>query len=308
MYNQTNLGSRHCFRCDKQLTDAASLNEGIGPICRMLDNAILARLIPSDMGKVLAAYSKVDVLGLVPETLDTFMKLEAAFRASDAGTREDWRAEVKRIEWILSYGQSYSNIQTFKAIVLALGYVGLIALWNGEAATGEAFVFPFDGRLYLQGPQNKGARWALKKIQGWQFHPSFAGKVAKACWSFPADQFDAFRMTVATNYPNFFGMTEAVNAAKEFTALKEAEQAAVAPLIEAAPIAPPTKVAIISIIEVGDVLKVSAPFRTSYIAELRQTSKADLPRKWLADEKVWEFPVAFKEQVKALVTKHYGYC
>jgi hypothetical protein len=310
MYATKNIGSRHCFRCSLPLTDAASLNEGIGPICRKLDNSILARLIPSDMAKVLAAYRTVDVLSLTPETLDTFMALEAAFRADDAPTREDWRKEVKRIEWILSHHQTYLNIEALKAVVLGLGYVGIVSLWSGEAATGLASVFAIDGRLFFQGPQNKAGRIAFKKIYGFKFHPA-SSDFPKACWSFPADKFREVRLAVITHYPNFSGLLEAVEVAQalveEQKALEAAKLAALPPVVVAAPVTPPAPANIISLVEVGDTLKVKTPFRTSYIAELRSTPKDALPRKWNADEKVWEFPVSHKAKVEALVQKHYGW-
>ena len=320
MYGMKNLGSRHCFRCALPLTDAASLNEGIGPICRKLDNALLARLIPSDMAKVLAAYASVDVLELTPETMETFQNLEAALRASDAASREDWRIEVKRIEWILSHNQNRHNIKALCGIVLGLGYVGLVALWMGEAATGLASVFPMaEGRLGVSGPQNKAARHAFKSIHGYQFHPVGPG-ISKACWSFPANKFREFRLAIITHYPHFEGLIEAVEAAESYTnALiaafesQQAKQAEVDALLLAtlgpapvvpAPAAPSTSP--ISITEVNGTLKVKTPYRMSYIVELRKTDKSVLPRKWNVAESVWEFPVAFKSAVEALIEKHYG--
>lgn len=322
MYGMKNLGSRHCFRCALPLTDAASLNEGIGPICRKLDNALLARLIPSDMKAVLLAYASVQVLDLTPETMETFQNLEAALRAEDAGGRDDWRTEVKRIEWILSHNQTRANIKALCGIVLGLGYVGLVALWMGEAATGLASVFPMaEGRIGVSGPQNKAARQAFKRIQGYQFHP-VGLYVPKACWSFPASKFREFRLAIITHYPHFEGLIETVEAAESYTnnllaalAAHDAEQAKVdaeklsflsppaAPVTPAAPSTSP-----ISIVEVNGTLKVKTPYRMSYIIELRKTDKNTLPRKWNAAETVWEFPVAFKAAVEALVTKHYGSC
>jgi len=321
MYAPNNHGSRHCFRCSLPLTDAASLNEGIGPICRKLDNAILARLIPSDMAKVLTAYQTVDPLTLTPVTLDTFMSLEAALRASDAAQRDDWRKEVKRIEWMLSHGQTYQNIQALKDVVLGLGYIGLVSLWNGDAATGLGVVFAIDGRLTLTGPQNKAARIAFKKIQGWKFHPA-SPEFPKAVWSVPAAAFREFRLIIISHYPNFVGLVEAVEAAqalveeqKALAAIKAAELAALkAQAIKELPavlaqVAAPAKPAnpIVSIIEVDGTLRVKTPYRVSYITELRTTPKDLLPRKWNAEDKLWEFPVAFKAKVEALVQKHYGF-
>jgi len=306
MYSPHNLGSRHCFRCSLPLTDAASLNEGIGPVCRKLDNALLARLIPSDIAKVLTVYKAVDPLTLVPSTLATFIELEGAFIAADAATREDWRKEVKRIEWLLSHGQTHQNVESLKTIVLALGYVGIVALWSGEAATGLASVFCFGGRLAVSGPQNKAARQAFKKISGWKFHPVSA-EISHACWSFPAGAFEAVRLAVSKHYPHNEGLSEAVKAAQIHAEALKAALPPPAPVpVAVAPVQTPSA-PIISIIEVGETLKVKTPYRISYIAELRHTDKTFLPRKWNPDEKVWEFPIAFKAKVEALVAKHYGH-
>lgn len=314
MYTMHNQGGRHCFRCDLPLTDAASLNEGIGPICRKLDNAILARLIPSDMAKVLEAYQQVDPLTLAPETLSTFMGLEAAFRADDASGREDWRKEAKRIEWMLSHKQEWSNVKALKAVVLALGYVGLVALWNGEAATGLASVFPIEGRIALQGPQNKAAKRAFQMIPGWAFHKVPHGEDHRPTWSVPADKIREFRMLVITHYPNFEGLLEALEAAEAYVAELKASTPVPAPVAAPKPIAAATGTAIpvvsngaISIVEVDGKLKVKTPFRVGYVSELRTMPKSTLPREWLAKEQVWQFEVANKEQVLALVKKHYGY-
>lgn len=310
MYSPHNQGARHCFRCSLPLTDAASLNEGIGPICRKLDNAILARLIPSDMGKVLEAYQKVDPTTLAPETLETFMGLEAAFRAEGAAGREDWRKEAKRIEWMLSHKQEWSNVKALKDVVLSLGYVGLVALWNGEAATGLASIFPIEGRLALQGPQNKAAKRAFQCIPGWNFHKVPHGEDHRPTWTVPAERIREFRMLVITHYPNFEGLLEALEAAEAYVAELKAAPPPPAPV--AAPKATvATATAIvsngaISIVEVDGKLKVKTPFRVSYVSELRAMPKSNLPREWVKTEQVWIFPVTHKEQVLALVKKHYG--
>lgn len=330
MFNVVHNGSRHCFRCSHPLTDAASRSVGVGPICRQLDNAILARAIPSNMEAALAAYQTVDPLTLTPETLPTFMALEADLRADDAATRDDWRKTVKRIEWVLSHKQNYNNIKALKAIVLALGYIGLVSLWNGEAATGLALVFGCNGRLFLQGPQNKSARFAFKAIPGWSFH-KVGPDCPKALWSVPAGAFHSFRALVVAHYPNFEGLTEALEAAEthakalaaalevakaEAAALKAAEEAKKA--AEAPPDLPPPPVAqkaaqlpsgapLVTIVEADGYLEVSTPFRISYINELRSINKMELPRQWSASKKAWIFPVEVKAQVEALVQKHYGH-
>jgi len=310
MYSVDHHGSRRCFRCALPLTDAASLDVGVGPICRKLDNALLARLIPSDLPLVLKTYVTVDVLTLAPDTVSTFLALEAAFRDPSAPQREDWRKQVKAVEWMLSHHQSHQNVESLKNIVLALGYVGIVALWSGEAATGLASVFCLEGRLAVSGPLNKAARIAFRKIAGSKFH-GVSAEFAKAAWSFPAGSFEAVKMAVSKHYPHHEGLGEAVQVAQAHV---EALKAAAPPpppapvAVVVAQVAPVASSKVISITEAGDTLQVKTPFRISYIGELRSISKLTLPRKWDPDQKVWIFPVAYKAQVEALVKKHYGHC
>lgn len=320
-YSPSHIGSRHCCRCDLPLTDAASLDEGIGPICRKLDNALLARAIQSDLPKALEAYKQVDILSIVAETQATYLELEAALTAPDAAQREDWRKEVKRVEWILSHGQTQQNQKALKSLVLALGYVGIVSLWNGEAATGLATIafVPETGLLIVSGPQNKAARIHFKKIHGWNFTQPKTGD-DKPFWSFPAKQFAEVKAAVWSHYPNNQGLAEALKAAQSFAeeqakkaaeeaAKKAAEQAKITQMAQQAIAeAPAGKLVGISdkvtLEEVGDLLKVKTPYHVVFIASL----KAQVPygfRNWNPSEKVWEVSTTYRKAVEGMLTKFF---
>ena len=74
---------------------------GIGPICRKLDNALLAKLIPADVESARTAAKKVLINELPAETFNTFSNV---LEDLEIGT-DDWRKTVKRIEWILSWSK-----------------------------------------------------------------------------------------------------------------------------------------------------------------------------------------------------------
>jgi len=298
-YGHSNLGSRFCFRCDKPLTDAASLNEGIGPICRKFDNAVLARLIPSNLPKALANYKLIDPLSLAPETVAAFVELETALTDPAAAERDDWRKEVKRVEWMLSFPQKHENTERLKDFVLALGYVGIVAIWNGEAATGKASVTFYLYRLHVTGPKNKAARFALKKIPGSKFHA--ATPTSKPSWSAPASEFEAFRLAVCKHYPNYEGLDEAIKEAKESLLHNDLT---INPdgSIPMHPSTPPKQA--VSIVNAGSAVKVKTPYNPDFIGEL----KGAIPhgsRKWDVIEKVWIVDIGFKSQVREIVAKHF---
>jgi hypothetical protein len=155
----------------------------------------------------------VNVSTLDPVTVDSFEKVGDALRAGRA--RSDWRDEVRRVEWILSFGQTEANVTAIMSIVKALGYIGIVNVWLCEATTKEAKVFFRGGRLYLDAPRNEGARRAIKEIPGWSWSPE------EKLWSVPADEADAFFVAVASYYPNNEGLEKAMDEARAHVAARE---------------------------------------------------------------------------------------
>ena len=335
--------SRNCTRCGKDLTDAASMEAGIGPICRDLDNALLARLIPSDLDKAKAEFEKVDLTAVAPETLKTLNEVYGALNADGAVSREDWRLEVKRIEWALSYPANNYMRNALTNVVAALGYIGLAALWNGEAKTGKAHVTFMNNRLVIQAAKCKAANGTFRAIQGRQFH-SVGTLTPKAAWSFPASAHDAVYLAVIKHYPNFEGLTEAIEQAKKLDAPKaqivvpgvkvvtdietvpylpldvktttdlaahlSATQATVLSAMgipaEVLTPAPAPKVAPkCSVTPVGVLRKVASPYNPAFISDLKAQVKWT-DRRWNAGEKVWEVTINEEAKVKGLISKHYG--
>jgi hypothetical protein len=282
------------------------MEAGIGPICRKLDNALLARLIPSNITRAVELLARVSLATVAPETTDTLTKVVEALNAPDAAAREDWRVEVKRIEWALSFPANSEIRATLTSVVSALGYVGLASLWNGEAATGVANITcaTVEGlgmRLLITGPKNSAARAAFKSIPGYRFHPKGSVTVVeKAAWSFPVAAHAAFRLAIITHYPNNKGLAESVElAAASVVVVAAPVEATPAPVV-AAPKAPKC-----SIEAVGVLLKVRTPYNPSFIAELKNAlSWSD--RRWNSGEKVWEVSANNQNVVTGLVIKHYG--
>jgi hypothetical protein len=327
------VGQRFCSRCYKALTDAASQEVGVGPICRNLDNALLAAKIPSDLPKALEAYKSVDVGTLPPETVATFIKLEADIIAPDAETRLDWRETVKRIEWMRSFGMPSHTYQHLLHIVEALGYIGVASMWKGEAASGEATCAFVEGRLMVQGPQNKSFRIAIKKLMGWKYHQVKPGE-ERPWWSLPASQSAAFQTLLMGHYPNHKGLGDALTAAQKFeeerkAAAEAAAKAAaekMAQTLALDPVLPPWKAppeaiaaAITAAVEsaidapqpdayvkvaANGALLLKTPYHKGFIADLKTT----IPygnRAWDGIDKVWKVSPQYKTQALAILTKFF---
>lgn len=259
------------------------MEAGIGPICRKLDNAVLARTIPANVSEAMRLMATVTE-DTIPEPARPTLGVVVADLVDF--TNKDWRKTVKRIEWLLSWGMAPSTGKTLISTVRALGYIGLAALLAGDAATGLTSISFENGRLCLRGPRNKAGGYNLKKIKGCNFKHAFNG--AKAVWSVPATAADQFYTVVMTYWPNFEGLDEAVAAAKA------APVAAETPAVEGP---------IVSVVLVGDWLKVRTPYNKDFLDALRMLHYS--MRKWNPVEKVWEVKANNKPYVDHMIAKHY---
>ena len=278
--------SRSCVRCGKELTDAASMEVGIGPICRKLDNAILATHIPANVAAALDSFAGIPELP-IGAVQDTFNNVLAALKA---GGKSDWRVEVKRMEWMLSF-EAVRQVayKGMLATVRALGYVGLASLWEGEAATGLATVRFESGRLFIKGPRNKGAVRAFRAIVGRLFHG------ATKEWSVPAAQSAAFTAAVHAHYPVNTGLDAALAAATAVTAATPAPS----------PSAPSQKPASGLLIEAaGATLVIKTPYSAAFVGQVKSLPYPD--RKWDAAQKAWVVNAAHLDTVKGMVAACYG--
>lgn len=282
--------SRYCCRCGKELTDAASLEAGIGPICRKLDNAVLATLIPADPAAALSAFSQIDASALPETCTNTLGTVGADLLVLDANN--DWRKTVKRCEWLLSWSMPSKAREALKNVIASLGYVGLLNVINGDAAKGKTSITFENGRLYMQGPNNAAGRAALKEIKGRMFHPKTAEM--KARWSVPAAQWAAFQTVISSHWINHSGLVEAVQAAQAYSPAPEAPK----------PVEKPKASVTVTETENGW-LKVKSPYNAEFVSELKGAITHWKSRTWNKVEGVWEVNAAYKATLLAVIEKTY---
>lgn len=294
---------RSCCRCSKELTDAASMEAGIGPVCRKQDNTLLANSIPANPPEALMHFLGIDIGSLVPETVNTVLTVKHDLAANLAGT--DWRKVIKRIEWILSFEDNRKvTLGAFSNVARSLGYLGLAALWNGEASTGQATVWFANGRLYVAGPRNMAARFAFKKAGG-----RFLGSVAvpnvgnKPAWYVEHNgDIPAFATAIQTHYPVNIGLTDSLAVATAYAAQVKATPAPVAPTPPTAPTGGSNVKHRIE--QRGSSLSVFTPYDAGFIADLKATVPYAF-RSWEPAAKCWKVESRFLSAVSELILKHY---
>jgi hypothetical protein len=208
---------RQCSRCGQELTDPASREAGVGPICRKKDNHLYAKSIAANFAGSTMCIMSVKMENLQPETRTRFeaMKMALLKRAEKATRRnddptllhltgEDVRKIIRELDWLLSYRTDNLTKTLLVNCVRHLGYVGLAGVLSGKAATSEAEIW-FDaasGRVGLKGLGCTDGYRAMSRIQG-IVKPRYRGD--RNPYSAPAVHCEAFLNVVSEFWPCYKG-------------------------------------------------------------------------------------------------------
>jgi len=207
------VSSRHCSRCRLPLSDFASMERGMGPICANKDTHLYAKTIPANFSfanmyslSIREEDIHPDVRTLWNETLAKLIRRTTHAANQEQNhtfnwTGEDLREIIKGIDYLLSWKHPNPTTETnLIKIVEHLGYVGLAGVLAGEASTGEAALWFENGEVKLQGSRNKAAYRAFAGVPGIKL-PRATGQP----YSAPKRSLDAFLDLVTRYYPMYQG-------------------------------------------------------------------------------------------------------
>lgn len=209
---------RHCSRCNQPLTDPASWERGIGPICAKKDTHLFAKTIAANyaMASIHLLNVSVDTL---PETLQpvwislvglVLEKMQTASKNTADNdfyiTGEDCRLVCKVIDFMLSYKLPGNAKRDMIQLVKHLGFVGLAGVLSGESSTGAAELKFENGKLSLIGSSNKSGFNAMRVIPGIVVPRKRGGGAYEA----PAAQHDKFIAAVMEFWPCFDGKVDEI--------------------------------------------------------------------------------------------------
>lgn len=212
---------RHCSRCNLPLTDPASWERGIGPVCARKDTHLFAKTIAANfsMATIHAMGVKLDMLPVALQPVWTalydvlFEKSEAAMSANaKAGTftfhfsGEDCRQIAKVIDFMLSFAMDRDNKHHLIQIVKNLGFVGLAGVLAGQSSTGDAELKFDNGKLFLTGSSNKSGFNAMRVIPGIVIPRKRGGGAYEA----PAAHWEAFIAATMEFWPCFDGKVDEI--------------------------------------------------------------------------------------------------
>jgi hypothetical protein len=194
--------TRTCAYCGLPLTDSASLQAGVGPVCRGKDNALYAKGIPADLPAAKAAFQAV--VRLISDSgaeVSSYFHSTAlpAFEAAMESETPDFRDAVRALVWIASGSKALRA--KVGPVVSALGYPAVAAMILGMAVSSPATLAlipsPFKNRPETLGILNLVGASAPKATKPLR---AFGGVKTTTGWCFPLANLD----TLVQNLPHLY--------------------------------------------------------------------------------------------------------
>ena len=212
----TDNTARFCSRCGDALTDPASRECGVGPVCRRKDTHLYAKTIAANFGIATVRAMSVREDDLAPEVRSSWKAalkrlLKAAEKVANLTddatimrrTGADLREVIRACDLICSYANPGHSVRgTMVDIINACGYVGLAAVISGQASTSPSRVWLENGRVFMSGLGNKSGWAAMRQIPG-IVTPRNRGD--RSPYSAPAAQAATFLANVRRFWPMYEG-------------------------------------------------------------------------------------------------------
>lgn len=267
----------NCSRCGRELTDSASINAGIGPVCRGLANKILAMEMPTAWDA-----ERVQALLFVPAevfpaaTQERWAAVYAKIFTSkgmgqlEAFKGEDWRKTVQELVFFMSVAPTNAVVEALLGAIRGLGYERYAAYICGESSSGESSMGVVWGVIWFKGPYNKIGVYKLRLEARAQWNDK------EKCWEVSKAFYQTFVRIVAIYWPFTKGMSEAIAQAKAPYLLRQR----------------------------ADMFCLWAPYKAEFVAEM----KAAIPRGervYEPDEHLWIIDETSKDTLLSLLSKHF---
>ena len=167
--------ARHCSRCGLPLTDAASREHGIGPLCRKKNNDIFAKQIPVDITVSSAIMLSLTKVAFHADIADKFDAIKQSFlgklqHIASNNTEHgmivlgaDFRKIVDWFDVALSYPIQHNTKMHVIKLIDSMGYKRLAGVLRGDVCMSPAKVTLQDGMLVLEAKRNKMGYFAMRK-------------------------------------------------------------------------------------------------------------------------------------------------
>lgn len=293
-YYLARITASHCCVCRAPLTDAESVDSGIGPICSR--RYYSPRHVPTE-DQVKVALGRLSASGLPEEIIDGFL---AVVDNHHANARAACNLLVK---WASANYDNRDMIFKCSAIIRALGYDELANKLEDDRTTATIRTLTDHIEAFI--PDKYTLERSVTAIPGAVKLTTKLGR--KIGWSIPLDRADHFEAVLGFHCGGELACGDARGirtiARKRWAdvvAFRNPQQSltftTTMPQL-AVPMNP------VRITPMGNRLEIYSPFNQNFITAL----KAQVPardRRWTG--RCWEVTSIFRNVVEALVSAHYG--
>lgn len=307
----TDITPRYCSRCRSELTDPASRECGVGPVCRNRDNHLYAKAIEANLPIAGALVLGTHAEQLPPELCERFenfktsflKKMEKVQKSNEALAMKvagaDFRDEVRELDYFLSYMMTDTLRDRLIKIVESLGYVGLAGVLSGDASKSSAKVWFEDGRVWLAGTSSTTGFFQMKKIPGITT-PRYRGD--KTPYSAPVAEADAFFEVVRKFWPLYDADLDALKA--QIVAWKAQNPQNIMQMAQT--VAPPQMKETARIVMRLDDFTLTFPWKKGANMYTLVNGLKEIPyrdRKYDPESKSWSFKMEYLAHVRRYVEK-----
>jgi hypothetical protein len=283
-YYLARITASHCCVCRSPLTDAESVDSGIGPICSK--RYYNPRHTPTE-NQVKIALGRLAASGLSEDIIDGFL---AVVDNHHTNARAACNLLVK---WASANYDNRDMIFKCSGIIRALGYDELANKLEDDRTTATVRTLADHIEAFI--PDKYPLERSITSIPGAVKLVSKLGR--KVGWSIPLDQADHFEAVLGFHC----GGELACGDARGIRTIARKRWADVVafrnPPSTSAPISP------VQITSLGRTLEVYSPFNQDFITALKNNVPVR-DRRWTG--RCWEVTAIFRNVVESLVAVHYG--
>lgn len=298
MYAQlAQITATRCGVCNISLTDAESVEHGIGPTCS--SRYYNPKHVP-DKQQVKIAIGLLAASGLPDHIIDGFLNLVDGTEHNNAR-----KASNLLVYWVSAHYNDRGEVFKCSAIIRALGYVMLAD--KLEADRTKLTLQILDTHIEASLPEHYNMERDLRLIPGVKRKVSCLGDSVKhgrkQVWDIPLDQEEHLNIVLGVYFGGHLaggskGIYKiAYKRVSDLTTFRNPLK----PSVFVTDVSCPVQ---LKVLYNGHLL-VTSPYNEQFKTDL----KLQIPfkfRRWVADQRAWEVMTPYHDRVKALLSLHYG--
>lgn len=289
-----NLAPTTCLVCGRDLTDAVSVDRGIGPECSKkhytVDFILSEEMVQVALGHI--AFLELD--GTLPVTLVEALVANKQAPRNFANLLIKWAATQQ------------ADSKVILALVPAIRAIGFGVLADRLLVDRSTCQIIHDaGRIWVRAPWDSSLDSLFRRIGGKPGRGPKGRGNRSGHW-LDAVKYDAALCVLGICCPNIQAVEIDRGSQTGFTVAPKTRddlRALIAPKPSTAPVGPSTAH---QIVHRKGYIEVFTPYSTTFVADLKGVGTSTQDRRWNPTYKCWEVDNRFEAQVLNLIRQHYG--